>query len=92
VQEWGHEFGPGDSFLSYLPLAHIFDRCVAVMTAAGCVAMAAALTAHGSQMTLVATSSPQPNPMRPIPNSVAEEMMIHLGASVGYWQVRCWWL
>ncbi len=25
-KEWGHEFGPGDSFLSYLPLAHIFDR------------------------------------------------------------------
>ncbi|KAI8471525.1 MAG: hypothetical protein J3K34DRAFT_416911 [Monoraphidium minutum] len=23
---WGTEFGPGDSMLSYLPLAHIFDR------------------------------------------------------------------
>ena len=22
----GEEFGPGDCFLSYLPLAHIFDR------------------------------------------------------------------
>lgn len=26
LKEWGHEMGPGDSMLSYLPLAHIFDR------------------------------------------------------------------
>ncbi|GBF96698.1 hypothetical protein Rsub_09440, partial [Raphidocelis subcapitata] len=25
-QQWGQTFGPGDSMLSYLPLAHIFDR------------------------------------------------------------------
>lgn len=25
-KEWGTTFGPGDSMLSYLPLAHIFDR------------------------------------------------------------------
>lgn len=43
TKNWGTEFGPGDSMLSYLPLAHIFDR-------------------------------------------VAEEMFLHLGASIGYWQ------
>lgn len=26
LSEWGTNMGPGDSMLSYLPLAHIFDR------------------------------------------------------------------
>ena len=28
LSQWGRDMGPGDSMLSYLPLAHIFDRRV----------------------------------------------------------------
>jgi hypothetical protein len=51
-------FGPGDSFLSYLPLAHIFDRCgEAASCQAGAVACAVRLgppTCHGMPLGLPA--------------------------------------
>jgi long-subunit acyl-CoA synthetase (AMP-forming) len=34
-RNWGYVFGEGDSTLSYLPLAHIFDRCAAHGLTAG---------------------------------------------------------
>ncbi|KAG2499949.1 hypothetical protein HYH03_002234 [Edaphochlamys debaryana] len=43
LEQWNERIGPSDSYLSYLPLAHIFDR-------------------------------------------VVEELMIHVGGCVGYWQ------
>jgi hypothetical protein len=44
-QECKYELTPADSLLSYLPLAHIFDRCAAALGSARPSAAAAAPTA-----------------------------------------------
>jgi long-chain acyl-CoA synthetase len=90
------EFGPGDSTLSYLPLAHIFDRCAA----RGFGFHVYITFRHGgrSQRPRLLLFHPT-NPSKQkharhhyhhhthyTATSVLEEMMLHLGGRVGYFQ------
>ena len=92
--EWNNVIqGPGDRLLSYLPLAHIFDRCAlcgravshALHPVAGWVTALGVLSALSTgdesklsgHMLVILTA-----------RSVTEEWFLSVGATIGFWQVR----
>lgn len=98
VESLGLKIGPGDTFCSYLPLAHIFDRCVLSFFHASLDAAAAYIGPSFLPCFSPFSNSgfTHPNTTHPFPSfyiintgnicRTTEEYMLYLGASIGYWQ------